>query len=145
MPELARDGFSADLPGDYFSSRKIITHQWPINDTFTGTGTLTLRTPTSALRFILRAWHLVIVVSTQLAAASGISVMFFDGTTARPGPGLAFFPAKAQAGDGRISYVDQFDGWASGAAERSLKIGASADISTGVIRVSGVAYGSEER
>ena len=145
MPELARDGFKGELPGDYFSSRKIITHQWAVNSTFTGTGTLTLRTPTSSLRFILRAWHLVIAVKTQLAAANGITVLFYDGTTARPGPGLAFFPAKAQAGDGRISYVDQFDGWASGAAERSLLIGASDDISTGVIRVSGVAYGSEER
>lgn len=130
-------------PGDFYLSKKEILAQWAVNTTFTGTGLISVRTPAKGRSIIVRAWHLAIVVDTQLAASTGITILFYDGTTASPGPGLAYFPAKAQMGDGRLAYQDQFDGFVSAANDTVLKLGASATIGAGVIRVSGVVYGEE--
>jgi hypothetical protein len=131
------------LPGDYFRGKQELLSQWPVNTTFTGTGTISVRTPAKGLRFVVRAWQLAVVVDTQLAATTGITVLFFDDSTSNPGPGISWFAAKSQMGDGRLASQMQFDGWWSKASDNDLLIGASGTIGAGVIRVSGVVYGAE--
>jgi len=132
-------------PGDYFAGKKELLAQWPVNTTFTGTGQITVRTPLKGSTIVVRGWQLAIVVDTQLAASTGITVLFFDSTgTTFPGPGICFFAPASQRGDGFVASQDPFDGFRLKAKDRVLAIGASGTIGAGVIRVSGVVYGAEE-
>lgn len=132
--------------GDSTLAEKRFTSRWSVNSTFTGTGTLTIHTPVTGSTITVKGWQLVLVVTTTLAASEGISVYLgdHDGSTLAVGPGLCGFGKIAQQGEWRQAYQDAFQGFRLGGANNSLRLAASASIAGGVIRVTGVVYGTEE-
>lgn len=130
--------------GDASVAERRFTHRWAVNTTFTGTGLLLVVTPVTTRTIVAKAWQLVLVVKTVLAASEGISVYFVDDAAGAPGPGLCAFGKVAQPGEWRECKQDAFQGFRLATPGNSLRIGASASIGSGVIRVSGVVYGDEE-
>jgi nitrogen fixation protein FixH len=116
-----------------------------VNTTTTGTTAAGIWQPTTGTRYVLMGWSLVLTVDTVLAAAAAVNLVFVDNALAtQGGPGLAGFAATAAAGTSVMAF-----GWVagpgfpSGAINRTLKVEATADLSTGVIRVSGAVWGRE--
>lgn len=116
--------------------------------TITGTARLTVWDPGATKRFVLRGGIITAIVSTILAAADEGTLFFNDSTGGFTVSPIGAFAAAAAAGtiitggNGPFSF-DLKDGYAGSAVGAVLKIKSSIDLTTGVIAVCGVLWGTE--
>lgn len=124
----------------------------PFSDgsTITGTTALDVWNPGASKRFVMRGGYVVAIVSTVLAAANEITLNFIDS-----GSGKVIAPIGAAAAAGAAALIitgstigvlrlDLAEGVRGSVLGAKVQIKPSADISTGVITVSGIVWGVEE-
>lgn len=136
----------ADLRGTHKKFRQYYADTFKsVNTSFTTTGLATAWTPASGLKFVLMGWSLAINVKTVLAAGDEVQLCFVDNALATAvGPALAGFAANAPIGTCFLAQFQmQAGGWESATADNVLKIAATADVSTGVINITGMVWGRE--
>jgi hypothetical protein len=120
--------------------------------TFTTTGNVAAWTPTTGKKFVLKGFAINAVVTTALAG-TGTSLHLVDGTAVGTNgvnivwPLAAFSATQAAGSVLRQPTVSiqpyKPGGFVGSTVSQALRIVANADISTGVIAVSGVVWGDE--
>lgn len=115
-----------------------------VNGQITTNGTLTIWTPESGKKFRVKAVYVDAVVDVILAASgtAGVYLQVFDDTTAILD--VAAFTATAAAGTAKSRMIDLRQGYVAAAADKPLKIGFSASITTGKVDLSVIAMGTEQ-
>lgn len=110
----------------------------------TTTGTLDIWTPATGKKFRLKAIYVDAVVDTILAATgtTGVYLQVFDDSTAIID--VAAFTNTAAAGTAKSRMIDLRQGYVAALADKKLKIGFSASISTGKVNLSVFAIGTEQ-
>lgn len=122
-----------------------------IGDSITGTTAVVVWTPSKGKRFVLRGFSITAIVKTVLAAANVGTLYFHDssGASVVVAP-CGAFAATAAAGtiitgsDSGPLTVNLHEGVRGSAVDTTLKLAASLDIGSGVIRYCGVVWGIEE-
>jgi hypothetical protein len=114
--------------------------------TITSTTLLSVWTPTSGKKFVLKGFELTAVVRVAMAAANPKILGWWDDSISSPicSAGMAF-DVGAPIGTffSTPGVVWLREGISSGAVNRVLKLGVSGDLMGGTIEVMGCAYGEE--
>ena len=121
-----------------------------IGDSITGTTAVTIWTPSTGRRFVLRGFAITAIVKTTLVAANPGTLYFHDSssTTAVICPVGSFATLAAQdtvlTGSNGPFTIDLGTGVRGTAVDTTLKLAPSLSIGAGEIRYCGVVWGVEE-
>ena len=121
-----------------------------IGAAITGTTAVTIWTPSTGKRFVLRGFAITAIVRDVLAAAKPGTLYFHDSSSSTTVicPVGSFGATDAAGtiltGTAGPFTIDLGSGVRGTAVDTTLKLAASLDIGSGVIRYSGVVWGTEE-
>ncbi len=118
------------------------------NETFTGTGTIVVWTPSLGARYKVKGISIICGVDETLAAAKPVVFYLADGTSENVVAPITIAPATAAAGSvypttGAPIYIDLREGCIGTLANTTLVIRANRTIGAGVARFCGTVFGEE--